>query len=394
MISTLPLSRAAITNDPDWQIALPRALASLAGVAPDLLLVFASYHHSAGFGELLQVVRRETGASIVAGCSGMGIVGMDRELEDQPALALMALSLPGAKLSAVRFTQSMIDADPDGAELSQKIGVRPADANGWLLFADPFRSNGDALLGALSNAYPGAPIVGGFASPGPEDRRTWLFLDDALYTDGAVGLAIGGDYDIVPVVSQGCDPIGEPWTVTGAQSQWIDSISNRPAIEVLHETLEGLPEEIRNRAKRNLLLGVAVDEYRHEFLRGDFLIRNLIGLDQGGGAIAVGTTPRVGQTVQFQMRDAATADLDLNLHLEHAKADLAGRRAVAGVLCTCNGRGEALFGTPHHDAMMISRKLSGLPVAGLFCSGEIGPVAKKSYVHGFTACLALIVHSV
>jgi small ligand-binding sensory domain FIST len=318
---------------------------------------------------------------------------MDRELENQPALAVLALSLPGASLSAVRITQGMVDADPDGVDLSRRIEVGAQDVNGWLLFADPFRIDGDGLLAALSKAYPGSPIVGGFASPGPEDRTTWLFLNGDLYSDGAVGLAIGGGYHLIPMVSQGCDPIGEAWTVTGTQSQWVDTISNRPAVEVLAETLSGLPEDIRARAQRNLLIGLAVDEYRHEFLRGDFLVRNLVGIDQGSGAIAVGTLPRVGQTVQFQMRDAATADLDLALHLEHTRLELAGRTPVAGVLCTCNGRGAGLFGTPHHDAIAINKKLGGLPVAGLFCSGEIGPIAKQSYVHGFTASLALIVPS-
>ncbi len=394
MITIAPAARAAITNDPDWRIALPRALSTLAGVSADAVLLFASYHHSAGFAEILQEVRRQTGTPILVGCSGMGIVGMDRELENQPALAVLKLSIPGAALSAVRLTQGMIDADPEGADLNHRLGARPEDVSGWLLFADPFRIDGDGLVAALSKAYPGAPIVGGFASPGPEDRRTWIFLNGELYSDGAVGLAIGGGYDLIPVVSQGCDPIGEAWTVTGTQAQWIDTISNRPSIDVLAETLGGLPEDIRERAQRNLLIGLAVDEYRHEFLRGDFLIRNLIGIDQGGGAIAVGTVPRIGQTVQFQMRDAATADLDLSLHLEHTRLELAGRTPVAAVLCTCNGRGAGLFGTPHHDAVLINKKLGGIPLAGLFCSGEIGPIGSQSYVHGFTASLALIVPSI
>jgi small ligand-binding sensory domain FIST len=391
MITSSPVARATIANDADWRVALPRLLNPLAGIASDAVFLFASYHHSAAFGDMLSEVRRHTGSPVVVGCSGMGIVGMDRELENQPAISLLSLSLPGAKLGVARFTQGMIDADPEGSDLGRRIGISRDDVNGWLLFADPFRIDGDGLLAALSKAYPGAPISGGFASPGPEDRRTWIFLNGELYSDGAVGLAVGGDYELLPIVSQGCDPIGEAWTVTGTQSQWIDTISNRPALEVLAETLGGLPADIRDRAQRNLLMGLAVDEYRHEFLRGDFLIRNLVGIDQASGAIAVGTLPRVGQTVQFQMRDAATADLDLSLHLEHARVELAGRIPVAGVLCTCNGRGAGLFGTPHHDAISIGKKLPGMPLAGLFCAGEIGPIGNESFVHGFTASLALIV---
>jgi small ligand-binding sensory domain FIST len=366
-------------------------LPSLAGLRPDALLLFASYAYAEHFPALLTEAARETGAPVVIGCSAMGVIGMDRELERHPALALLGLSLPGAIVSTARITQSAIDADPEGVELATTLGIAPGDVDGWLLFADPFRLDGEGLIAALSAAYPGATISGGLASPSAEERRTWLFLDGEVYTDGAVLLGIGGDYEIVPVVSQGCDPIGEPWTVSGVQSSWIESISNRPALTVLAETVDGLAEDLRLRAQRNLLVGLAADEYRQHFLRGDFLIRNIVGADQTTGSIAVGAVPRVGQTIQFQVRDAATADLDLTLMLEQTRHRLGGRQPVAGVLCTCNGRGIGLFGSPHHDANAIARKFGALPVAGCFCAGEIGPIGGASHVHGFTASLALIV---
>jgi small ligand-binding sensory domain FIST len=358
---------------------------------PDALLMFASYHHAPDFPELLHAAWQRTGTSCLIGCSGVGIVGMDRELEREPALALLGLSLPGAKLATARFAPEMLALTPDGDGWTDHTGIAPEHARGWLLFADPFRTNGDALLTALSAAYPSATLIGGFASPGPDDRRTALFLDGELYPDGAVGLAIGGDYELLPIVSQGCEPIGDAWTITGVHAQWIETISNRPALQILAETLTTLPEDIRDQARRNLVVGLAADEYRTEFIRGDFLVRNLVGVDQASGAIAVGATPRVGQTIQFQVRDAATADLDLGLHLEHARAQLKQRSPVAGILCSCNGRGIGLFGQPHHDARAVSRKLGALPLAGLHCAGELGPVAGRSAVHGFTASLALIV---
>lgn len=387
MTSQTPLARAALTNDADWELSLDRALVSLTGIEPDVLFVFASHHHADYYGEILQMAGRRLPAKAVIGCSGVGIAGMERELEHQPALALLALALPGAKIATARFTQQSFDS-PDWP---LQTGIDPADANGWLILADPFRLDGDAMVDAFAAAYPGAQIVGGFASPSPADRRTWLFLNGEIYQDGAVALAIGGPYDLLPIVSQGCDPIGEPWTITSVQAHWIETISNRPAVQVLAETLNALPAELRARAQRNLLVGLAVDEYRSDFLRGDFLIRNLIGLDQESGAIAVGTLPRVGQTIQFQMRDAATADLDLSLHLEQGRLQLNRRSPIAGLLFTCNGRGAGLFGQPHHDALAIARKFGGLPLAGLFCAGEFGPVAGRTAVHGFTASLALIV---
>jgi small ligand-binding sensory domain FIST len=162
-------------------------------------------------------------------------------------------------------------------------------------------------------------------------------------------------------------------------------------VDVLVETLSELPEDVQPRAQQNLLVGLAVDEYRHEFARGDFLVRNIIGLDRGSGAIAIGALPRPGQTIQFQMRDAATADLDLTLMLDDLRPRLAEHTPIAAVLNSCNGRGVGLFGSSHHDATAIGHRLGPLPLAGLFCAGEIGPVGNASYLHGFTASLGVIV---
>jgi small ligand-binding sensory domain FIST len=248
MTVNVPLARAALADDAAWEDALDRALAALESPAPDALILFASYHYAPFFPELLHAARQRTDARCLIGCSGVGIIGTDRELERQPALSLLALSLPGAKLATARFTHDMLATAPDGIGWAGWTGVAPADVKGWLIFADPFRTDGDALLTALSSAYPHAVLSGGFASPGLDDRRVALFLDGESFPDGAVGLAIGGGYELLPMVSQGCEPIGEAWTITGARAQWIETISNRPALQVLADTLNGLPEETRTRA--------------------------------------------------------------------------------------------------------------------------------------------------
>jgi len=296
-------------------------------------------------------------------------------------------------LRAVRLTQAMVETNRVAPAWHQGTGIGTEDVNGWLVLADPFHLDVDKLIAGMAGAYPGVPIVGGLASPGPLDRRTWVFLNGEVYGEGAVGLAIGGEYGLLPMVSQGCEPIGQTWTITGVQDYWIETISNRPAVDVLVETLSELPEDVQPRAQQNVLVGIAVDEYKHEFERGDFLVRNIVGLDRGSGAIAIGAAPRMGQTIQFQMRDAATADLDLTLMLDDLRPRLAGRKPIAGVLNSCNGRGVGLFGSSHHDAAAIARRLGPLPVAGLFCAGEIGPVGSGQYLHGFTASLGLIVRN-
>jgi small ligand-binding sensory domain FIST len=389
----VPAARAAVAADSDWETALQRVLNETRGLRPDAVVLFAASEHAAHFPEIVRRVWRETGAPVLVGCSGIGVIGPGRELERVPALAILQLALPGGALRAVRFTQSMVETCRDAAAWQRGLGIGPGEVNGWFVFADPFQLDADALIAGLGEAYLGTPIVGGLASPGPLDRRTWVFLNGEAYADGGVGLSIGGDYGLVPLVSQGCEPIGEAWTITGVQDHWIETISNRPAVDILVETLSALPEDVQPRAQQNLVVGIAADEYRHEFVRGDFLVRNLIGLDRGSGAIAIGALPRLGQTIQFQMRDAATADLDLTVMLDDLRPRLAGRKPIAGVLNSCNGRGVGLFGSSHHDANAIGRKLGPLPLAGLFCAGEIGPVGGTSYLHGFTASLGLIVRN-
>jgi small ligand-binding sensory domain FIST len=165
----------------------------------------------------------------------------------------------------------------------------------------------------------------------------------------------------------------------------------RPAFEILAETFQALPEETQQRARSNLLVGLAMNEYQDEFQRGDFLIRNLMGINQETGELVIGAAPRVGQTLQFQVRDPNAADAELSLLLDRTRDELEGRPAVGGLLFACNGRGIGLFGASDHDAHAVANHFGQIPLAGFFCNGEIGPVAGKPFLHGFTASLALIV---
>ncbi|WP_165423534.1 FIST signal transduction protein [Ktedonosporobacter rubrisoli] len=387
-----PTARAALAAHTDWEKALQDALAQIGDSLADVALLFASDEYSDSFAEIVRRVRSATKARILLGCSGQGIVGTGVELEDVPCLSLLTLSLPGASLRAAHITQDLLETSLRPDILRDQLDIPLDDVNAWLVFADPFQMNCEELINSLARAYADTPMLGGLASSDTGELHTHVFLNDEVFTEGAVALAIGGSYTILPLVSQGCEPIGEPWTITGVQENGlVETISNRSAYELLVETLLALPADMQRRAQRNLLVGLAADEYRATFSRGNFLIRNLIGVDRRTGALAIGAQPRVGQTIQFQIRDAETADLDLHELLEGAKEKLGTNRAVAGILCTCNGRGEGLFSIPNHDAELIEQELGPLPLAGLFCNGEIGPIGNRPFLHGFTASLALLV---
>lgn len=376
----------------DWQAALGAALdgalAPLGNEPPDLVLLFASAGFAASYVDLLNAAALRSGARELAGCSASGVIAGDRELEDEPAVAAMALCLPvGADVRVRHVRPEEIDeVEPDA--WPTLLGLQPSACTGLILLADPFSADVQSMVAGLERDYPGVTLVGGLATGALSSRQTHVFCGQQA-TTGAVLIGLAGSVGVRPVVSQGCEPIGAPWTITDVDGQFVRRIGNRQAYEVLVETISHLGPTERERAANNLLVGLAMDEYRDEFARGDFLIRTLVGVDRASGAIAIGARPRVGQTLQFQVRDARAADSELRQMLD-AVARETSPPAAAALLFACNGRGTGLFGTPDHDAQTTRELLGPLPLAGLFCNGEVGPVGGTTFLHGFTASLGLI----
>jgi small ligand-binding sensory domain FIST len=364
------------------QLAAPRVSLGLVFVHPQF------FPHAAQVLELLRVYAQ---IPLLAGCSGNGLIVGDREIEEGGGLVLGLYAFPEAQLQACHFGQEQIEAADEPAFWHRWTNVAPEQINGWLTFVDPYHLNAEAWLQAWNAAYAGKPILGGLASGPPEESRAQVYLNGEVYEEGGVAIAFGGGVKLTGVISQGCTPIGETWTITKAEHALIHEIGNRPAYEVLVDTFNQMSAEDRKKSRGNLLLGLVINEYLDDFQRGDFLIRNLVAADPRSGSIAVGAWPRQGQTIQFQRRDARAAIDDLAAVLAQAQVRLASQVVYGGCLCSCNGRGHRLFGHPHHDAQQIESQLGPLPLTGFFCNGEIGPVGDRNFLHGYTAALALFV---
>jgi small ligand-binding sensory domain FIST len=201
-----------------------------------------------------------------------------------------------------------------------------------------------------------------------------------------------GPFEFRTIVSQGCRPIGRPLIVTKAEANAIQELGRRPALEVLQDLYQALSDEDQQRVQQGLHLGRVVNEYQESFGRGDFLVRNVIAIDDDG-AIRVSDAIRIGQTIQFHVRDAATADEDLRSLLENDRRAHPGTEPLGALLFDCNGRGTRLFDRADHDVVAIRDALGPIPVAGFFAMGEVGPVASRHFVHGYTACLLVIERS-
>lgn len=354
-------------------------------------LVFMSPKFFPHARETLEVLRVHAQIPLLLGCSSQGLIANAMEVEEEAGLVLALHHLPGAELKAVRFTQQQVAEGTGPAYWHAELGLGAAAGNGWLAFADPFSLDAEAWLKQWNEAYAPLPILGGLASGAAAERTTQVYLNGDVFEDGGVALSVGGEVRLQGVISQGCTPIGETWTITHAERNIISQIGNRPAYQRLVDTFEQLPEAEQKKARGNLFVGLVINEYLEEFHRGDFLIRNLVGGDPTSGALAVGALPRQGQTLQFQRRDAEAATEDMAAMLARAQRELNGGEVLGGVLCCCNGRGHRLFGEPSHDARMVQERIGPLGLSGFFCNGEIGPVGKKNFLHGYTASLALFV---
>jgi small ligand-binding sensory domain FIST len=354
---------------------------ALGGAEVDLAFLFLSAEHSEEAEEALAAASEELDAANLLGCVAEGIVGRDRELEQGPGAAVWAAALPGSLIET--FHAVAFETD-EGVAVG---GVPPLDdADLVTLLVDPFTFPASGFLAELTASEGEVPVVGGLASSGGGPEAQALFLDDEVLNDGAVGVVLRG-VRVRTVVSQGCAPVGTDSVVTSAEENVVFELAGRPALERLQGELRTMGSEQQELAARGgLLAGLVIDENRSEYKRGDYLMRGLIDVDEDSGALTIGEPVRIGQTLRFHVRDAHSADEDLQEGLAHA---LDGQNAAGALLFTCNGRGTNMFPELDHDAQAAAEALGGDAVAGFFCAGEIGPVGGRPFLHGFTATLAI-----
>jgi small ligand-binding sensory domain FIST len=361
--------------------AAGRAALSLGGASADLVFVFAGADNLDYAEEGLAIVHDRLRPQALVGCGAQGVVGSGRELE-HGGVAVWAAHLPEAQLETFQLETL---ATEDTVAVAGMPDLDSAEAA--LMLVDPYSFPSEPLLDQLAEDHPGLPVIGGLASAGTGPGQTVLMCDDEIVGEGAVGVALAG-VDLHPCVSQGALPIGPEMAITSADGNVIHELASRPALERLKAAIAELDPHERALAAGGLLLGIVIDENRPEYERGDFLVRGLLGADEESGSIAVGERVRVGQTVRMQVRDGASADEDLRYVLTKMSSEL-GSPPAGALLFTCNGRGSHMFEAPDHDAAALDTALGGAPAAGFFCAGEIGPVGTRSFVHGFTATMAV-----
>ncbi len=376
---------------------------------PDLAVVTISSAYASEYSRLVPLLLEHLPCAELIGCGGGGIIGTDTgneacEVEDSPALSVSAACLPGVEVTAFHVDgDTLPDLDGPTDAWTSLVGVAPEREPHFILLADPFSAQINDLLAGLDFAYPGAIKVGGLASSSAMGASGGLFYHSqrrpkpALQqTTGTVGLALSGAIAVESIVAQGCRPIGPLLQVVEGERNIILAATpdaETPAsspLEILRGTLDTLSEADRKLAETSLFVGMAMDAFKLELNQGDFLIRNLMGVDPRSGAVAIGDRVRPGQRFQFHLRDASTSADDLEFLLSDYIKESGRPEAAGALMFSCLGRGEGLYGQPNFDARLFRRYMGEtLPIGGFFCNGEIGPVADRTFLHGYTSVFGI-----
>lgn len=385
---------SAVDTDNSLPAAVSRTaakiFADLGKQEPDLLTVFVSAQHAAHFEELSHLLLREFESSYLFGCCAVGVIGGGREIEDRPALSLTGAVLPGVRMKGVHLDAAQVPpvyAEPRLWE--DALHLTASQQPSFLILADPFSFETESFVKGLDRVYPSATKIGGLASGARQVGSTALYLGNEVHRSGAIALALTGNVRIDTVVAQGCRPVGDPMFVTMAHENLIRELDGHPPRDVLASLFESLPAADRELFSQSLFLGLAMRADANQYVPGDFLIRNILGMDPQSGALWVNAHVPANSVVQFHLRDASTSAYDLERALTHHRASTLSAPSSGALLFSCAGRGMGLYGQADHDSNAFRRLIADVPIGGFFGNGEIGPVQNSTYLHGYTSAFAV-----
>jgi small ligand-binding sensory domain FIST len=386
---------SAMGLDADWSTAVDsaavRVRAGLGAESPDLLLAFVSPHFRSAYGQIAARLRETLPAGVFCGCSAIGVIGGGREVEQAPAVSLIGASLPGVTVRPY-FTDTvdLPDEDASPSAWTSWLGLREADGPmHFILLADPFSANVEGFVGGLDYAFPDTVKVGGVASGAGEAGQNAIFVDEQVYREGLLAIVLSGNVEVDTIVAQGCRPVGEPMTITCCNNNLLLEVDGSSPAAYLQQLMNRMDDYDRTLLENSLFLGLEMDPLKGTQKQGDFLIRNLLGVDHQSGAMATGVSLHEGQVIQFHLRDKQSAAEDLQGRLDAYRREGRLEEVRGSLLFSCMGRGQYLYGAADHDSRMFQESLGDIALGGFFGNGEIGPVGASTYIHGYTSAFAL-----
>ena len=319
--------------------------------------------------EVLAGLKAATGIPAWVGCVGMGVCGGATEVFGGSGLAVMTAVMPADSFRIVR-----IDAE----------GV-PSDVRAWakrqiqtigLMHGDPADASVPQAMQAVVDDA-GAFLVGGLAS----GRAGTPHIADTVHEGGVSGVLFSGTVPVVSGLSQGCSPIGPVHRITGCHGSVIDTIDDRPALEVLKQDVGDVLARDLRRAAGYIFAALPVSGSD----TGDYLVRNIIAADTESGRVAIGDRVTAGQSILFTRRDHAAAVHDLDRMLGDVTRRLNGAKPRGAIYVSCVARGPNLFGTDSDEVRQVQAALGDVPLVGFFANGEFA----HDRLYGYTGVLTV-----
>ena len=358
-----------------------------AGIAKaDLAIVFATINYQTEYEQLYQAVLANSSCDELIGCSGMSVLTSGGEFEEEPAIAVMVLR--SEQLSAVPFSAQGTESEV-GAQIQESIQSAQQDDSLLIIFPDIRAVNPAELVKQIGTDGAALPVVGAAVSGDATGAQMYHWKDAQATEGGATGVLLSGNFNTEIGVAQGCQPIGKPREVTKADGQIIFELDGEPALESFKGTLQLLTQDDIRRSGGTVFVGIAMDDTNKNPTRGDFLIRNLVGISEEHAALAISEEVKAGQLVQFHLRNPAAAAEEIEAIVAQLAEKTREQSPAFGLYFNCLGRGKGLYGVTNHDINIIQEQFPGLPVIGFFGNSEFAPIGGQNFAHAYTGVFVL-----
>lgn len=357
-----------------------------AGIAKaDLAIVFATINYQTEYEDLYRAVQSNANCDELIGCSGMSVLTSAGEFEEEPALAVMVIR--SEQLSAVSFS-ARGTASEVGEQIQESIRPGLGDRSLLVIFPDVRAVNPAELVKHIGDDG-SVPVVGAAVSGDATGAQMYHWKGEAATEGGLTGILLTGGLSTEIGVAQGCQPIGKPREVTRSVGRVIFELDGEPALERFKGTLQLLTQDDIHKSGGTVFVGIAMDPENKNPIRGDFLIRNLVGINEEHAALAVSEEVREGQLVQFHLRNPNAAAEEIQAIIARLAEKTRQHPPAFGLYFNCLGRGKGLYGEANHDIGVIQEKFPGLPVIGFFGNSEFAPIGGRNFAHAYTGVFVL-----
>jgi small ligand-binding sensory domain FIST len=369
--------------------AAEHAVASLDDRRADFAIVFATAEHGEALPDLLGAIADAASTPYVAGCSAAGVLVGQREIEDGPAIGVLAVRSDAIRATPFLFQDTGDAGLTAGLHAGQRL-LSSKDTNDVVLvWPDPHAIRPDRLLSGLDATLGPVPVAGGAASSAYPGGATFQFSGSQAGSACVSGVRLGGTFRHQLALTQGCRALGAPMRITRAHENLLLEVDGISAYEALRAAAP--PRFFTDPdTTMNALTIALLPEPGESVLRpGEYLVRNIVAVDPDTGVLEVAADCEEGQSILFALREPSAAQEDVTRMAERAAAAAPPGGYKFGLYFNCLARGRSLYGREGVDSAALARHLPGVPLLGFSCNAEIAPLRGANHLFTYTGVLVL-----